>query len=321
MTTKITMFYRKDILGKGYEKKELKLPDDYEGQVISTLIRKKTTHPSKKAVLYIHGFIDYFFQTEMAEKFNDHGFDFYALDLRKYGRSYLAHQKFFNVRSLSEYDAEISMALNIIAHEGHHSVLLCGHSTGGLITTLYAAHHLNDPLIKGLWLNSPFFDFNLSYIEKNIMIPCLSKIGKTFPNNLFPNRINQWYVPSIHKMFYGEWSFDLEWKKEKVPYVQLGFIHAIHQGHKEIHTGPYLSIPTLIMHSDQTTNPSHWCNKAQNSDIVLDVKDIKKWALKLKGHITLCEIKNGIHDLVLSQAKVRNQVYNELFKWIKVQNL
>jgi alpha-beta hydrolase superfamily lysophospholipase len=29
----------------------------------------------------------------MAEKFNQHGYDFYALDLRKYGRSHLSHQK------------------------------------------------------------------------------------------------------------------------------------------------------------------------------------------------------------------------------------
>ncbi len=29
---------------------------------------------------------DYFFQTEMADQFNQHGYDFYALDLRKYGR-------------------------------------------------------------------------------------------------------------------------------------------------------------------------------------------------------------------------------------------
>ncbi len=29
------------------------------------------------------------FQTEMAEQFNQHGYDFYALDLRKYGRSHL----------------------------------------------------------------------------------------------------------------------------------------------------------------------------------------------------------------------------------------
>ena len=74
--------YQPDILGTGYEQATLNFPDDYEGKVVATLIRKKAAQPTKKAVLYIHGFIDYFFQTEMAERFNQHGFDFYALDLR-----------------------------------------------------------------------------------------------------------------------------------------------------------------------------------------------------------------------------------------------
>ena len=79
--------YQPDVLGAGYEQATLHFPDDFEGKVIATLVRKKADQATNKAVLYIHGFIDYFFQTEMAERFNQQGFDFYALDLRKYGRS------------------------------------------------------------------------------------------------------------------------------------------------------------------------------------------------------------------------------------------
>ena len=63
--------------------------------------------------------LDYFFQTEMAEQFNAQGY-FYALDLRKYGRSKLPHQIFYNVLDLNEYDAEITQALEIIGetHSG-----------------------------------------------------------------------------------------------------------------------------------------------------------------------------------------------------------
>ena len=55
--------YRQDVLGTGYECADLEFPADYEGQVIATLVRKKSKQPTSKAVLYIHGFIDYFFQT------------------------------------------------------------------------------------------------------------------------------------------------------------------------------------------------------------------------------------------------------------------
>ena len=106
--------YQGDILGIGYEQAPLSFPDDYEGKVVATLIRKKAAQPTPKAVLYIHGFIDYFFQTEMAERFNQQGFDFYALDLRKYGRSILPHQNYYNVHELAEYDAEFSQELDII---------------------------------------------------------------------------------------------------------------------------------------------------------------------------------------------------------------
>ena len=179
--------YQPDVLGEGYEQLKLSFPDDYEGAVCATLVRKKASQNTQKAVLYIHGFIDYFFQTEMAEQFNQHGYDFYALDLRKYGRSHLSHQKYYNVRDLSEYDAEITQALEIIGNEGHTAVLLAGHSTGGLITTLYAAHNPKHPLIKALWVNSPFYDFNMHPIKRKLGVPQLSRLAKHFPNLKFPS--------------------------------------------------------------------------------------------------------------------------------------
>ena len=43
---------------------------------------------SKASVLYIHGFNDYFFQRELAQKMDSAGYSFYAIDLHKYGRSH-----------------------------------------------------------------------------------------------------------------------------------------------------------------------------------------------------------------------------------------
>ncbi|EIM38220.1 alpha/beta hydrolase fold family protein [Acinetobacter sp. HA] len=321
MTTKIEVDYQPDILGAGYEQATLDLPNDYEGQVVATLVRKKAAKPTKKAVLYIHGFIDYFFQTEMAERFNEQGFDFYALDLRKYGRSYLPHQKYYNVHSLSEYDAEITQALDIIGQESHDAVLLCGHSTGGLTTTLYAAHHPDHPLIKALWANSPFYDFNMSRLEKKFAIPRMAAMGKRFPNLLFPSRLNKWYVPSLHASHHGEWNFNLEWKKVRYPMVRLSFVHAIHEAQKELHQGLQLSIPVLIMHSHQTTYPRKFNRHAQSSDVILEVQDMIQHASKISGDVTLCEIHNGLHDLVLSEKAVREQVYQQLFEWLHTKGL
>ena len=317
----IEPLYQLDVLGSGYEQATLDFPDDYEGQVTATLVRKKAEHATRKAVLYIHGFIDYFFQTEMAEQFNQHGFDFYALDLRKYGRSHLPHQKYYNVREMAEYDAEITQALEIMGAEGHDAVLLCGHSTGGLTTTLYAAHHPDHPLIKALWVNSPFYDFNMNLIKKKLGLPNLSRVGKICPDLEFPSELNKWYVTSLHKSLKGEWDFNLEWKKTTYPLVRLSFIRAIFEAQKEIHQGVTLTVPALVMHSDQTKNPKKWHKHAQSSDVILDVKHIDKYARKMKGDVTISEIKGGLHDLVLSEKSVRDQVYQQLFQWLASKGL
>ena len=313
--------YQPDVLGTGYEQLTLNFPDDYEGKVIATLVRKKATQATKKAVLYIHGFIDYFFQTEMAEQFNVHGYDFYALDLRKYGRSHLPHQKYYYVLNLNEYDAEITEALKIIGNEGHDHVVLSGHSTGGLTTTLYVAHHPNHPLIKALWCNSPFYNFNMPAWKEKFALPRLSALGGHFPNLRFPSELNKWYVTSLHKSLKGEWDFSLEWKKPSYPKVYLSFVHAIYEAQKEIHSGTQISVPTLVMHSHQTKNPRKFNKDAQTSDVILSVKGIEKYAKKLEGDVTIMTIKNGLHDLVLSAPPVRAEVYTKLFTWLQQKSL
>ncbi|MGQ9374752.1 alpha/beta hydrolase [Acinetobacter tandoii] len=318
---KIPTTYQADVLGPDYQQLVLEFPDDYEGKVVATLVRKKTSQATTKAILYIHGFIDYFFQTEMADQFNQQGFDFYALDLRKYGRSRLGHQQLYNVRDLSEYDAEINKALEIIQAEGHDAVLLSGHSTGGLICTLFAAHHPQHSLIKGLWANSPFYDFNMSEFEKNKALPQLSKLGRLLPNLTIPSGLNKWYVPSLHCHYHGEWNFNLEWKQPSYKMVKLSFVRAIYEAQKEIHAGVTLTIPTLVMHSHQTTNPKKWGIEAQTSDVILNVHDIQKYAEKMIGDISIQTIENGLHDLVLSAPKVREQVYQNLFAWIKEKGI
>src|SRR4051812_45150830 len=148
-----------DVLGPGYEAIELPLGSDFEGEVVATLVKRLTPGGSRRAVLYVHGFVDYFFQTHLADFYVERGFDFYALDLRKYGRSLLPHQTPNFVRSLEEYFPELDEAVRIIRAD-HDVLLVNGHSTGGLITALWADRVNGQGLVDGLFLNSPFFDIN-----------------------------------------------------------------------------------------------------------------------------------------------------------------
>ena len=103
------------------------------------------------AVLYVHGFTDYFFQTALADFFTERGFAFFALDLRKCGRSRRPGQTPHYVSDLRLYDdAELSRALAAVRHETDDApVLLAGHSTGGLVLSLWLDRlNAGDPVVR-----------------------------------------------------------------------------------------------------------------------------------------------------------------------------
>ncbi len=99
-----------DILGPPYTAETLTLPDDDEGSVVATLVHRPAAETTDRAVLHVHGFADYFFQTAYAEWWTERGYDFYALDLRKYGRSILPHQTPNYVADLAHYHPELDLA-------------------------------------------------------------------------------------------------------------------------------------------------------------------------------------------------------------------
>ena len=311
--------YLPDVLGDGFNKLILSLADDYEGDVVATLIRRNSKTKTGKAILYIHGFNDYFFQEEMAKKFNNQGYNFYALDLRKYGRSYLSHQKLNNVRSLIEYDEEIDLALQIIKSENNNQVILKGHSTGGLIVTNYAGNHLNNNLFHGIICNSPFYEFNLNIIERKIGIPILSMLSTYFSNKLISSGFSKLYGYSLHEKKHGEWNYSLTWKPHEIPKVNLGFISAIHNAQKKIQNNLVIDVPLLVMYSNTSIYENHWSEKFKEGDAVLNVNHIRNYASKIEGNVTSFEIENGMHDLILSKKPVRENVYKKMFEWIDIK--
>lgn len=311
-----TVSYNTDLLENDFEQTRLSLPDDKEGKVVSTLVRRKSEIKTRKAVLYLHGYVDYFFQIEMAEQFNKNGFDFYALDLRKYGRSFMPHQTMFDVSKLEDYDIEIEKALSIIERDAHDSVLLAGHSTGGLIAVNFLSHHKKLAVIKAAWLNSPFFEFNKNFFLRKIAVPVVSEIGEFLPGLTIDSGLPKEYVQSLHKSFKGEWDFNLDWKPVDPVKSTFSFISAIHAAQKKLHSGISVNVPVMVMHSDKSAKPKGWTEDCKRMDIILDVNHIKKYAKTIKGDVTVQAITNGVHDLVLSEKTVRNRVYKVLFEWL-----
>jgi alpha-beta hydrolase superfamily lysophospholipase len=305
-----------DVLGQPYERIAIPLPDDDEGEVVATLVRYVNPVPTRRAVLYLHGFVDYFFQTEMAGQYVEQGFNFYALDLRKYGRSLLPHQTPNLCRAVDDYFAEIDRALDIITADGNHQVLLNGHSTGGLTAALYTHHVRNQGRVDALFLNSPFFAFNEPRIKKEGLLPLVSVAGLPFPRMKAAPGLSPVYGLSLHQQYHGEWDYNLAWKPLNGFPVRAGWVRAIHRAHQRVEAGLHIDCPVLVMVSEESSKPAQWDEKARRTDTVLDVRDIARVSDCLGDRVTKIRIAGGLHDLVLSQAAVRQHVYDELFRWL-----
>jgi alpha-beta hydrolase superfamily lysophospholipase len=285
--------WQPDRLLPGFEALELEFPDDYDGPVVATLVRLPAGDAPRGALLYVHGFADYFFQRHMAERFAAEGYAFHALDLRKHGRSLREHQHANFCKSLAEYYADIDRALEAIGAPA----LLAGHSTGGLICSLYAHEGARRDAVRALWLNSPFFDFRVPDWQRP-HIHLAAAMGRFFPFLKDPDALRADYTEQLLE----HWEFDLRLKPLRGFPVYYGWLAAVTDAHARVQAGLVIGCPVLSMHSDE-------------ADIVLDWRDIARGSRRLGERVTVLGFPGALHDVVLSRPEIREEVFRQLFAW------
>lgn len=304
-----------DVLGPGFEMRHVRQPDDYAGPVRCTIVRHRSECSRGVGVLYVHGFNDYFFQRGMAERFAEHCYDFYAVDLRKYGRSVMPGQKMFQVRDMREYFADIDSALTQMRADGVSEVVLMGHSTGGLTTALYMASR-PDAAIRALVLNSPFLDWNQSSFQEKVLIPIVRTVSPLVRGLSIPQGGGDGYARSLLRSYGGEWDYDTTWKLVRSPAVDPSWIAAIDAAQDVVQADPRISVPVLLMHSDRSWRLGDSDDDYGCTDAVLDVDDISYYGRRLGLNVTEVTVRGGLHDLVLSAPQVREALYDYLFEWL-----
>jgi len=302
-----------------YEKISLK--DDYEGKVEATLISSNENKTGRTPVLYLHGFVDYFFHPHLASSFIEKGFNFYALELRKYGNSLLPHQHANYCKNIEEYFEEITEAINKLHKDSGKKVILLGHSTGGLTFPLYAEHGELKELIEVIILNSPFLELNEPSVVRSVGVPILGAISKLFPYANLPKALDPLYAKSVHKDHFGDWDFDLVHKPIEGFPAYFAWLASIKGAQDIVKTGLNIKVPILLLHSSDSFKPKKWSERVHKSDIVLNVNHMKKYGPKLGSDITIIEIKDGMHDLFLSPKPVRKVAFDEMFKWIEKKSI
>lgn len=302
----------------GYEKATLDLGQAKDGQLAATLIRKQQTEPTDQpAVLYLHGFVDYFFQSHLAEAFEEAGIRFYALDLRRYGRSIRPGNKENTAASIDEYFEEIDWALASILGSHKRVLSLIAHSTGALTASLYAQRGTHRKHIESLLLNSPFLAFNLGRWDLTLS-RSVAKIAAFAPDFRLPQRVSAAYGRTLHQDFEGEWNYDLFKKPLQGFVLYAGWFRMIHKAQDELLQGLSLAIPVLCLcsaHSERRKGAPSPQDFGQ--DIVLSVADIKERSACISSEVELIEFEGGVHDLVLSRPEVRQHVLQTMVAFVQ----
>ena len=285
--------WQPDRLLPGFETLELAFPGDYDGEVVATLVRLPGGDAPRGPVLYVHGYTDYFFQRHMAERFAAEGYAFHALDLRKHGRSLRPRQHANFCKSASEYYADLDKAIAVIGAP----VLLAGHSTGGLVCSMYAHEGQRRDQVSALWLNSPFFDWNAPD-WKRPQIHLAAAMGRFAPFTKSPEALPRGYTDRLLR----DWEFDTKLKPLEGFPIYFGWIAAMSDAHAKVHRGLSIACPVLAMHSDE-------------ADVVLNWKHIARYSRTLGPEVTVLAFPGGVHDLVLSAPALREEVFRQLFAW------
>jgi alpha-beta hydrolase superfamily lysophospholipase len=307
-----------DILGAPYTAETLELPDDDEGQVVATLVHRPAERRTDRAVLHVHGFADYFFQTAYADWWTECGYDFYALDLRKYGRSIRPHQTPNYVTDLAHYHPELDLAWDRVT-SGHEHVVLSGHSTGGLVVPLWADARRHEGRVvaaDGIVLNAPWLDLPGKAWIRLALTPVVEQVAKRQPMRVVPRTVTGLYARSLHRDHEGEWDFDLAWKPIESWPAYAGWLAAIRRGHATLHRGLDLTFPALVLSSARSTAPTELGEDVHSTDIVLDVEQIRRWSSSLGRHLTYIGIEGARHDVFLSREEPRTRAFAELGRWL-----
>jgi alpha-beta hydrolase superfamily lysophospholipase len=324
MTTLDVRPWTADLLGDGYQQRVIELGDDPDGEgaVEAVLLRRNVRGGEQVtgAVLYVHGFSDYFFQTELADFLAERGLAVYALDLRKSGRARRPGQTAHYVSDLATYDAELETALEVITDECQDvPVVVMAHSTGGLITPLWLDRRRRAGRVApvaGLVLNSPWFDLQGKPVMRGPVTWLLRVLAKVRPLRPLAAKEITVYGDSLHISRTGEWDFDLDLKPLAGFPVTVGWLNAVRRGHARLHRGLDVGVPSLVLRSDKTHYSKTYSEASDRADTVLDVRQIARWAGCLGGEVVSVPIPDARHDVFLSLEKPRREAYARLDGWL-----
>jgi len=323
-----------DVLGPDFEQRRLAVPGSVPGVgEHATLVRDVGSlrdhdgQPRPVAVLYLHGFSDYFFQRHLAAALNAAGVAFYALDLRGFGRSLAEHLAAGGdanmVPDVALHAADLDAAVGAIRAAAHREVVVLAHSMGGLVASRWAAarHHAaletGEPgPVAGLILNSPWFELNENALLRGPITKVVQALAPLGPR-IVVGGLQPFYARALHASHGGEWDFDLEWKPIGGFPVRAQWFASIRRAQQQLHQGIDVGVPTLVLSSDRTGSNVTDHPELLSTDSVLSIEQIKAGSRCIGPDTQYQTITGGAHDLALSREPARTEYLQTVVDWLR----
>lgn len=282
----------------------------------ATLVRPVRAVPQPRAVvLHVHGYNDYFFQEHLAAAFTEAGLAFFAVDLRRAGRSLRDGDIPHFMADITEPGDDLDAAVGAIsALHPDLPLLVHAHSTGGLSATVWAADRPH-PLLRGLILDSPLFGRREHGIKRlgPILLPALGTWRPLAVVSTSPSV----YAKHLHVEGGGRWEFDTSLKSPAGVPARAAWALAVLRAQQRIARGKLtLSVPVLVARAAQSGPERDDNPQLESQDIVVDVTAIARLAPRLGPQVTEIVVDGGIHELSLSRTDAREFYVSAVTSWI-----
>ena len=264
-----------------------------------TLVRPDAAVASPRAAfLHVHGYNDYFYQAEYADWAAQLGVAFFAVDLRKSGRSLKEGEHPHDMADIAEQGDDIQAAVDAIAelHPGL-PLVVHGHSTGGLATAVWAADRPPAQL-AAVVLNSPLFGLQTNRRDR-AALKALPLINRLAPGVTVANRPAV-YAKFLHVSGGGPAEFDFAWKTPKGVPTHARWVAAVNRAWSRVGADLPIAVPTLVARSDSCGPERDDNPRIMEQDVVIDTEAIALAIAKLGPNARELVIQGGIHDLTQS---------------------
>lgn len=301
----------------GFESKTFAISEDDQGTNLVTIVRPVADERDHRRtpVLLIHGWADYFYNEPAAAAFENAGYAFHAMDLQRYGRSLREGQTPGWTDTLMAYDADIETALGEIGRTYAKKPIIVAHSTGGLVSALWADRHPGR--LQALVLNSPWLEMQGSTWVRHLAKTIVDPVANRQPYAMLKLPKVDFYWRTLSSEAEGEWDLHPLWRPKTSFEVPAAWLGAVLVGHAQVKAGLDIQEPVLTLVSERGFRGAKFSDEMKTADIVLEPTAMAARALLLGRRVTIHRYADALHDVFASPEDIRNLAFTDVLEWLE----